>query len=178
MSRDANHDAVQTNLPPTDSDLQDWSYADPVDFQYAGFARRLAAFAIDFVVFTALQIAIGVPSLLFIEWFTNASESTVDRILMIVCILVWWLYYAFMESSAHQATLGKKLLGIKVVDLYGNRIGFWRETVRNLAKAISSLFLFLGFMIIDFTKYKQGMHDMMARTLVLKKPVKLLPAGE
>ncbi len=97
---------------------------------------------------------------------------------MIICTVIWWLYYAVMESSALQATLGKKLLGIQVVDLYGNRTGFWRASVRNFAKVVSSLFFFLGFMIIDFTKYKQGMHDMIARTLVIKKPMKLLPPGE
>ena len=170
MSGDVVDDVGSANLAPAHENGQDSSSADPSAMQYAGFARRLAAFVIDFVVFTFLQIAIGIPSFLLIEWFAGGSESTIDKALMIICILVMWLYYAFLESSALQATFGKKLLGIQVVDLYGYQIGFWRATVRHFAKLISSLFFFFGFMVIDFTKHKQGMHDMMARTLVIMKP--------
>jgi uncharacterized RDD family membrane protein YckC len=136
------------------------------DFEYAGFARRLAAYLIDFMVLMTL----GMPMILLLALFTRLSDQSLERIVMIVSILVVWQYCALLESSKHQATLGKILLGLQVVDLQGNRIGFWRATVRHFAKIISKLFFFLGFVIIDFTIKKQGMHDMMAGCLVIKRP--------
>ena len=81
-------------------------------------------------------------------------------------LILNWIYYAVMESSAIQATLGKMALGIKVVDLEGNRISFAKATGRYFGKAISFLILFIGFIMVAFTKKKQGLHDIMASCLV------------
>ena len=56
---------------------------------------------------------------------------------VVVGLGVWWLYYALMESSQKQATLGKMALGIKVTDQHGARISFGRATGRLLAKILS-----------------------------------------
>jgi len=77
-----------------------------------------------------------------------------------------WLYEALMESSSYQATLGKMIFGMKVTDLSGKRISFARATGRHFAKIISVLTLFIGFIIVGFTERKQGLHDMIAGTLV------------
>ena len=77
-----------------------------------------------------------------------------------------WLYEALMESSSYQATLGKMIFGMKVTDLYGNRIDFARATGRHFAKILSGLILCIGFMMVGFTERKQGLHDMLAGTLV------------
>ncbi len=79
-----------------------------------------------------------------------------------------WLYESLMESSSYQATLGKMIFGMKVTDLYGNRISFGRATGRHFAKIISAVILFVGFIMVGFTDRKQGLHDMIAGTLVLK----------
>ena len=55
-----------------------------------------------------------------------------------------------------------------VTDLNGKRIGFGRATGRVLAKLLSFLLLALGVMMVGWTQKKQGLHDMMAGTLVLK----------
>jgi uncharacterized RDD family membrane protein YckC len=80
-----------------------------------------------------------------------------------------WLYYALLESSAWQATLGKKALGLEVTDLQGMRIGFGRATGRFFAKIISGIILFMGFIMAGFTEKKQALHDMIAGTLVIRK---------
>ena len=80
-----------------------------------------------------------------------------------------WLYYALLESSAWQATLGKKALGLEVTDMQGARISFGRATGRFFAKIISSIILCIGFIMIGFTEKKQGLHDMIAGTLVIRK---------
>ena len=80
-----------------------------------------------------------------------------------------WLYYALLESSAWQATLGKKALGLEVTDMQGLRIRFGRATGRFFAKIISSIILFMGFIMAGFTEKKQALHDMIAGTLVIRK---------
>jgi len=77
-----------------------------------------------------------------------------------------WLYEALMESSPYQATLGKMAFGMKVTDLYGNRISFARATGRHFAKLVSLVTLCIGFIMVGFTERKQGLHDMIAGTLV------------
>src|SRR5215468_816361 len=56
-----------------------------------------------------------------------------------------WLYEAFMESSTYQATLGKMIFGMKVTDLYGNRISFARATGRYFAKLLSGMIMCIGY---------------------------------
>ena len=77
------------------------------------------------------------------------------------------LYFAFFESSAMQATPGKKAMGIVVIDLDGKRISFWRAFIRNCGKIISGLILYIGYIMAGFTKKKQALHDMMAGCLVV-----------
>jgi uncharacterized RDD family membrane protein YckC len=77
-----------------------------------------------------------------------------------------WLYEAFMESSSYQATLGKMIFGMKVTDLNGNRISFGRATGRHFAKWLSAMILFIGYIMVGFTERKQGLHDLLAGTLV------------
>src|SRR5208282_6521696 len=77
-----------------------------------------------------------------------------------------WLYEALMESSSYQATLGKMIFGMKVTDLYGNRISFGRATGRHFAKILSGMILCIGFIMVGLTERKQGLHDLLAGTLV------------
>lgn len=80
-----------------------------------------------------------------------------------------WIYEASMESSALQATVGKMIFGLKVIDLQGRRISFARATGRHFAKIASSMILCLGYIIAGFTARKQALHDMLASTLVVFK---------
>jgi uncharacterized RDD family membrane protein YckC len=59
-------------------------------------------------------------------------------------------------------------LGLKVTDLGGHRISFVRATGRHFAKILSGLLLCVGFIMVGFTRYKQGLHDMIAGTLVIR----------
>lgn len=82
--------------------------------------------------------------------------------------ILGWLYYTLLESSKKQATLGKSIIGIKVTDLNGNRISLGRANARYWSKIISALILFTGFIMAGFTQKKQGLHDIIAGTLVVK----------
>ena len=84
-------------------------------------------------------------------------------------IVAAWLYYALFESSKLQATPGKLALKLKVTDMKGKRIGFGQATGRFFAKIISAIILLFGFFMIGWTEKKQGLHDIIASTLVMKK---------
>ena len=70
---------------------------------------------------------------------------SVVLILSGVMFIVQILYFAVMESSSKQATLGKMVLGIVVTDIDGKRISFGRAIGRNLGKIISQIILLIGY---------------------------------
>jgi Tfp pilus assembly major pilin PilA len=86
-------------------------------------------------------------------------------------IAIYWLYFALQESSAAQATLGKRALGIKVTDEHAERISFARATGRFFGKIISALIANIVFMLAGWTERKQALHDMMASTFVVFRDV-------
>jgi len=85
-------------------------------------------------------------------------------------LLIWmlpWLYFAFMESGVKQSTLGKRWLGMKVVNENGQRISFGLASGRFFAKNFLSGILLIGFLMALFTEKRQALHDKMAETLVI-----------
>jgi uncharacterized RDD family membrane protein YckC len=90
-------------------------------------------------------------------------------VLFVFTVGASWLYEALMVSSSYQATLGKMIFGMKVTDLSGNRLSFAHATGRYFAKWISKLILGIGYIMVGFTARKQGLHDMIAGTLVPRK---------
>ncbi len=121
---------------------------------YAGFWKRALAILIDDVILTVLiYILIYIRILPFVSVFVS---------------LVVLFYFVLMESSPLQATLGKLMLGIKVVDGAGKRISFLRALLRNIAKSVSYI-LFIGYLMAAFTKKKQGLHDLLSGCLVINK---------
>ncbi|MBT8523991.1 RDD family protein [Polynucleobacter paneuropaeus] len=135
--------------------------------------RALAAISVRFAALLIDGLLILIPAGLMGAaigiWgaFFDDSESTTTVKAQMVGYLVWILYEAVFLSSAWMATPGKKLLGIKVVDLKGNQISFWRAVGRSAGQFLSSIF-FIGYIMAFFTKDKQALHDMMAGTLVIK----------
>lgn len=84
-------------------------------------------------------------------------------------IVAGWLYFALMESSKFQGTVGKLALGIIVTDVDGNKISFARATGRYFSKILSGFILMIGYIMAGFTEKKQALHDIIAGTLVWKK---------
>lgn len=86
--------------------------------------------------------------------------------------------FSAFESSPMQASPGKWLLGMRVTDFDGRRISLLRASGRYLGKGLSAMLLFWGFVMIAFHRHKQGLHDMLARTLVMRGRVKVAPGIE
>ena len=120
---------------------------------YAGFWKRVAACLIDSIILLIGNVALG---------FIYGMDA-----MFIFSIIIGWLYYSVMESSARQATLGKMALGIKVTDLHGSKIDFGKASGRYFGKFISSIILCIGYIMVAFTQKKQGLHDIMAGCLVV-----------
>jgi uncharacterized RDD family membrane protein YckC len=129
--------------------------------EYAGFWRRVAAALID-------GILVAVVSWIVTAILSAAGDDS-GLIGGLITLVGAYGYYAGMESSSYQATVGKIALGIQVTDLNGNRISFWRALGRNLAEILSALILLIGYIMVAFTAKKQGLHDMIAGTLVVMK---------
>ncbi len=132
---------------------------------YAGFWRRLFAYLLDLLLVTAVFFVIG---LIIGIVAPNISESIVEAVFNIVGVLAMWIYFANSESGSHQATFGKRALGLKVCDEYGNRLTFGRASGRFFGKFLSGLIVGIGFLMVAFTQKKQGLHDLMAKALVIR----------
>ncbi|CAM3684898.1 RDD family protein [Mesobacillus zeae] len=89
-------------------------------------------------------------------------------LVFIVCNFVSSLYFSILHCSKWQATIGKKLLELKMTDYEGRKISFWRASGRQFATVLSYLLLF-GYIMAGFTAKKQSLHDLIARTLVIKR---------
>ena len=167
-------------------------------FIYAGFWKRFLAYLIDQIIIGLIELILFVPIVLIFgtglfsiftyenyDQFTSViyntqyyeDEYSVAAIAMIIfaviiisvlSIVIQWLYYAFQESSTKQATLGKSLINLKVVDLYGNRISFGRATGRFFGKILSGLIFNVGYIMAAFTERKQALHDILANCLVIE----------
>lgn len=139
---------------------------------HAGFWRRCAAYTIDyFITFVASYVVGLIAGFALAAGQGAAGMMTAPTIGGILGLVVGWLYFALQESSAQQATLGKRALGIKVTDGNGARIGFGRATGRFFGKLLSGLIFAIGFMLAGWTQKKQALHDMLANTLVVFRDV-------
>ncbi len=143
---------------------------------YGGFWIRFVAIIIDAVVLGAVLLPVrAVMAGIFGLGAMHRLErgDWTDLIILVPTMrLLWsganWLYEALLLSSPWQATLGKKALGLKVTDEFGNRITFLRATGRHFAKYLSAITLCIGFIMAGFTERKRALHDMIAGTLVMK----------
>ncbi|MBF0426496.1 MAG: RDD family protein [Magnetococcales bacterium] len=137
-------------------------------FSHAGFWVRVAASFYD-------QLILIIPSLIvgaiagFLFGAVMRDRAGLDMLGSLIGWIVGWVYFANMESSRQQASLGKMLVKIKVVDLDGNPVSFSKASGRYFGKIVSTLALFVGFLMVGWTEKKQGLHDKMADCLVINR---------
>lgn len=140
--------------------------------EYAGFWIRLLAYLLDSIIVSIVSCPLGVvvgmmgvitevdensPQMFFGNMFVN-----------VISLIIGWLYFSLTESSSWQATVGKRLLSLRVTDMNGNRLNFGRATGRYFGKVLSSMICLIGFIMVAFSEKKQGLHDLLANTLVVK----------
>ena len=138
-------------------------HAEVGDIVYAGFWRRLVAVFLDGLILAFLGNLVG------LVFSALGNPEMAQNLGNLFATLIGWLYFATCESSENQATLGKSVMRIKVTNLEGGRITFAQASGRHFGKILSFLLFFVGFLMVAFTKRKQGLHDMMAGCLVVRR---------
>jgi len=119
---------------------------------YAGFWHRFLAYLIDFIILAVIYFVLTLIPV--IGW--------------IIGIFFGWLYFAIQHSSSKRSTLGMRALDITINDENLDKIGFWRATGNYLVVGISVMIIFIGLIMIGFTSRKQGLHNLVSRTIHLK----------
>ena len=120
-----------------------------------GFLLRLVAYLIDAVILAAIYLVLGV---------VGVGQTTATVILVVVAIV----YVIGMWTLAGGQTVGKMLVGIKVVSTDGSPITIGKAVLRYIGYIVSSLIVCLGFLWVIWDADKQGWHDKIAGTYVVK----------
>ena len=139
-------------------------------YPYKGFWIRLVAALIDGIVLAIIVIFLAVLSLLFFgATLGEGAGLGMFFLVLILASLATILYKPIMEASDYQGTFGKYALGLKVVDKNGQRITMTSSFLRTILYIIGAqaFLLCLGIVMIGFTEYKQGLHDILANTYVV-----------
>ena len=132
-----------------------------MNMQYAGGGARLLAAIIDNIILVLVGFVLG----FVIGMVMGKSGQILSTILSLVISIYYWVFY---QASSGQ-TLGKKVMGIKVVDMMGNKPStmtfFLREMI---GKLVSAIILFIVYLMILWDGKKQGLHDKIAGTVVVR----------
>jgi len=151
--------------------------------EYAGFWKRVLALCIDGIILGPVLAVIaamiaGPPPPEVRDYVEHPEYAPLPE----PAIRYWWLivwgytniigggiYFALMECSRFQGTVGKRIVGIKVTDLDGHRISLGRAILRYLARLLSMGSFYVGFLIAAFTERKQALHDIITKCLVVNR---------
>ena len=154
---------------------------------YAGFWMRFVAIIIDGIIISIARVFLVLPFLAmlgisFATGIKNFDPENMDDLipfiatviaagaaLALLSTIMWVLYGTLMEASKYQATVGKLALGLIVTDMNGGKLDFSKALVRNLGKILSNFIFLIGYIMAAFTEKKQGLHDIIAGTLVVQK---------
>jgi uncharacterized RDD family membrane protein YckC len=127
----------------------------------AGFLRRLAALVVDGIILLVM---------------TAVVESATGREGVLLSFAIAIIYFGYREGGASGQTIGKRALGIRVVDsATGAPIGFGRAVVRYFGRWISAIPFFLGFFWMLWDRERQTWHDKFAQDVVV--PVSAYPVA-
>ncbi|MDD2440457.1 MAG: RDD family protein [Methanosarcinaceae archaeon] len=129
---------------------------------YAGFWIRLGARLIDGIITYVLFMALT-------ELFPRLAQQGSSIEITYGPLVVGILYYTVLESSSMQASVGKQVFKLKVIDEAGKQLSMPKALLRTITKEIGLMFL-IGGLMVGFTDKKRGLHDVVAKTFVVKNP--------
>ena len=142
--------------------ILDYPVAEKRALDYAGFGIRFVAVLIDGIILQVVQVPL---SFMFYGEYSFGNENIG---LTLVSLFIRLTYTVLMQSSKTQGTLGKMAVGIKVGDENGNRISAMNALGRYFATILSTIVLFIGYLMVIWDDKKQGLHDKLAGTYVFK----------
>jgi len=183
----AGMDALGAVAPPTAANSGPWAakpaepFAAGEGLVYGGFWRRFWSYLIDRFILGIAFMPVGF--MVFVPMLATRSGGWTDTDLPTEAIAAFlgatltvaflgllgsWFYYALMQSSSRQATLGQLALGLRVTDLEGRRISFARASGRHFATVLTGLTFGIGYVMVLLTARKQTLHDLVAGTVVVR----------
>lgn len=139
--------------------------------RYAGVARRAAAILVDAVVLAVAFWAIGlVIGALTGGLVSGGFELTgIPALVAMLAYLAVGLGYFIGLEARDGRTLGKRLLGLRVVNEDGTPIGTGASVVRNVLRIVDGLFFYaVGAVSILLSGKKQRLGDHVADTVVVR----------
>ena len=142
---------------------------------YANLGSRIVAIIIDLIILSLVVVIIALPLGLLagLSAIGNPTQLFAARIaffvsFMVLNVLVWLLYFTYFEGTSGQ-TLGKKIMGIKVVKENGDQPSFMDALIRTILRIIDGIaFYLVGFIVILVSEKKQRLGDMAAGTIVVE----------
>ena len=139
-------------------------------YPFKGFWIRVVASFIDGIILLILIILLAYISLVIFGAALGEGAGVGMFLLVLILASIATIFYKpIMEASEYQGTVGKYALGMKVVDQNGQRISMTSSFLRTILYIIGAqgFLLCLGVVMVGFTEYKQGLHDILANTYVV-----------
>ena len=139
---------------------------------YAGLGVRALAMLIDLIVIVLGAIAVYTGTSYGIRLLTtNTVYRSIPLMLTQLFLITFTIFYLIAPLRKYGRTIGKKILGLRVVDRHGNIPESVAAVVRFAYHLLACLFVFpvLGYLFIPFRKTKQGLHDQLAGTFVVTR---------
>ncbi len=144
--------------------------------EYGGFWIRFFAGFLDLIfllpIFTILVYYFGFDNFQSFQIsdesfsYSSFSASEEGKSVEIIMDVLSVIYLSYFIAEKKQATLGKRIMGIYVGNLNGEKLTWKQSLCRALACLITSATLGLGFLIVIFTKEKIALHDFICKTRV------------
>lgn len=128
---------------------------------FGPLALRGLAFTFDLILVTVLVVGIG--------YAVIALDLPVPAWMGWIFYIVAGLYLGLLPATPLQATPGKRMVGLRLCDGAGKRIGVLRAVVRLVAFVPSIGLAFAGFLLAAFTPRRQALHDLVAGTFVVNR---------
>ena len=135
---------------------------------YAGLVTRAVALAIDAVIVEGSLLLIGGLLSLIAALVGGVEFNTAAKVITAAgWVLITAGYFVIGWSTAGQ-TIGMRVMELSVLTEHTLLPpGFWRSVLRVILLALCILLLFIGFIPVLFNARRRGVHDMVARTVVL-----------
>jgi uncharacterized RDD family membrane protein YckC len=148
-----------------------------IHIRYAGFWIRFLAKIVDLIIVSlCVMLLVGAEDALMTHMYPRYIDRMaptpflIELVLYILALFLLPLsYFAFMEISPLQATIGKWIFRLRVTDLQGNKIKLWQALVRHFLQYLGAAILYADYFVIPFRDKKQSLHDIVAQTVVVRK---------
>lgn len=134
---------------------------------YASFDQRFLAMALDYFFVILFYVVLMLVAYIFIDQQT--FKTAIFVVFLGAVPITKYIYASIAEASVSQATWGKRLVDIKVGDMYGNKLTLFTSIMRNFSKIFSNITIGIGYLYCFMNKKQQCLHDVIAGTLIVKQ---------